>query len=785
MRIKRIELSWFRGAAENGSLDTDLKSVVVYGSNGSGKSTFVDSLEYLINKGLIAHLAHEYSGSNQEKGVRNTQAPADKLSKCSVTFEDNSFISAEIQPSGASEISSNPTDLKTAIQSWDVKNHILRQDEVARFIHCSKGEKYSTLLPLLGLSELEYAAENLRQIKLRVSAVSGIESNKGRIQQLILEASGHLTSLDESEVQNKLNEIARKYGIEKPANEISSLSGQLTTKINSLLNSLEPLQTRHVITKQIVNENIAQKLGDMTSADNQAETQVDASIDNRISVLDSTEKYVSLITDHSVVIECPACGQKVLGSQLAEHVTKELEKLKELRKVTNVAKEKRRALAVSLQNVIEHCANQAFRSWVMSPGQEDLLATIEELTKLDIPANGSKWKTETLARALILFPKFQSTLEMEAKNMPSPINELVNDRDLVNLCAKMPLLYDLQKDVNRVAVLMKGLEESEGLVRREIRNKTRQILATISDRVKLLWSELHPNEPIGNVSLCTHGEQDKTIDVSLNFFGTEQQSPRLTLSEGYRNSLGLCIFLALTKLNPDGGPIFLDDIVSSLDREHRGMLADLILKNFNDRQIILFTHDREWYTELRYRMPSTQWKFLALRPWDSPVIGLRWSSSADTFDDARALLDLDAEACGNRTRAIMDMHLAIAAEKLEVQLPYLRGDKNDHRTGVDFLKRIIRDAPNRLKKKEGDVWVPYATPIIDWQNAENLLVAWGDRASHTGSLTKVEAERLIEACQKALAHFRCDLCGTHIWTARQSSNDRSQCTCGSLQWRER
>lgn len=149
MKIKEIELSWFRGAAETGTLETDLKSVVVYGANGSGKSTFADSAEYLINKGTIRHLAHEYSGVNQEKGIRNTKAPTDKLSKCAVTFEDNSCVSAEIQPNGASEISSSPTALKAAVQSWDIKNHILRQDEVSQFIQCPKGEKYSTLLPVI------------------------------------------------------------------------------------------------------------------------------------------------------------------------------------------------------------------------------------------------------------------------------------------------------------------------------------------------------------------------------------------------------------------------------------------------------------------------------------------------------------------------------------------------------------------------------------------------------------------------------------------------------------
>ena len=45
MRIKAIQLSWFRGAADPVSLEPDCKSMVVYGVNGSGKSSFVDAVE--------------------------------------------------------------------------------------------------------------------------------------------------------------------------------------------------------------------------------------------------------------------------------------------------------------------------------------------------------------------------------------------------------------------------------------------------------------------------------------------------------------------------------------------------------------------------------------------------------------------------------------------------------------------------------------------------------------------------------------------------------------------
>ncbi|MDO8700505.1 MAG: AAA family ATPase, partial [Deltaproteobacteria bacterium] len=62
MRIKSIELEWFRGAADPVTIEPDCKSLVVYGANGSGKSSFVDAVEYVLNDGKIGHLSHEYSG---------------------------------------------------------------------------------------------------------------------------------------------------------------------------------------------------------------------------------------------------------------------------------------------------------------------------------------------------------------------------------------------------------------------------------------------------------------------------------------------------------------------------------------------------------------------------------------------------------------------------------------------------------------------------------------------------------------------------------------------------
>lgn len=75
MRIEAIEISWFRGAADPVALDLKSKSVLVYGENGSGKSSFIDAVEYALRDGKIGHLSHEYSGKHQEKGIVNTHIP--------------------------------------------------------------------------------------------------------------------------------------------------------------------------------------------------------------------------------------------------------------------------------------------------------------------------------------------------------------------------------------------------------------------------------------------------------------------------------------------------------------------------------------------------------------------------------------------------------------------------------------------------------------------------------------------------------------------------------------
>jgi len=47
----------------------------------------------------------------------------------------------------------------------------------------------------------------------------------------------------------------------------------------------------------------------------------------------------------------------------------------------------------------------------------------------------------------------------------------------------------------------------------------------------------------------------------------------------------------------------------------------------------------------------------------------------------------------------MDIELSIIAEKLKIQVEYLRGDKNDTRHCIEFMERIISESKKSFFQK--------------------------------------------------------------------------------------
>ncbi|NQU04804.1 MAG: AAA family ATPase [Calditrichaeota bacterium] len=780
MRVKAIQLSWFRGAADPIELHPDAKSIVVYGENGSGKSSFIDAMEYAINNGRISHLAHEYSGSRQEKAIPNTHKPTNQQSAIKITFQDDSELDIKIAEDG--KHSRKGAD-SIAVDTWEYSRTILRQDEVANFIRSTKGDKYSALLPLLGLTQLEFAAENLRQLVKTVKQQSKLLESVALIK--VLQAGRTITfgEDDDETIQKNISDLHDKYQSDIPKPEdVKTLCNQLKTTIESKVSGYTVEQKKYLALHTTAELDIKGFINEIRTISDDLERSVEPLVSERLGVLKSAKIYADKLKGEEE-ITCPACGQQISADSFQSHIESEQERLQGIITIYDKRKTAIGALCDCLTSLRSNLSKSEVKTWrdeLIKDKYESHFTYLDELDIEDLRTSIDHPVITAIETNLIPIVEESG---FSSRKAPTEVTQLSIDSKYVSTASDLFGAEETKKYISNISTLISYIESLENGIREEIKVRSQNVIDEISDDIERMWTILHPDEAIVDIHLYLPKDSDKAIDIGLKFYGKEQDSPRLTLSEGYRNSLGLCIYLAMAKRErKNDRPVFLDDVIVSLDRNHRGMIVELLENEFSDQQVLILTHDREWYTELRQQFDGKNWRFKALLPYDKPEIGMRWSDKTTTFDDARAQLAKRPDSAGNDARKIMDIELSLIAERLRIRLPYLRAHKNDRRQAHEFLERLIADG-KKCFQKDGPKYIEYSEALDALAEVDKLLLTWGNRASHTFDVVRPEATKLIEKCETALGFFKCHNCSKYIWFADAERSEWFQCQCSKIRWR--
>jgi DNA repair exonuclease SbcCD ATPase subunit len=780
MRIKSIKLTWFRGAADTISLDTTVKSMVVYGENGSGKSSFVDAVEFILNNGKIGHLSHEYSGRHQEKGIINTKTPKNRKTELRIEFEDGSELTTEIKRTGTFKSSGAET---AAMATWDYRRTVLRQDEVAAFIASTKGVKYSALLPLLGLSRMEIAAENLHRLAKTIEQQYSVKSIRDRLKELEAKRDKAFLSLTDDQILDRIQTIHATYCRNSLTTDPVARCDETRQSIHDRISAFSDDQKKHLILKEVASLDFKDQLAEVRSANSRIAGGAEPHLRERLEVIQSALPFAAKLGEEKQV-DCPACGQSITVELFSAHLKDESIRLKAMIDAINSRKQGIGALCDRLKLMKSYLDRSEIRPWLDSSASAELGKSLQYIEKVNFDRMRAECTEDDLKLAEELLLPITAAAARASRDAPPEMDQLSTDLKTVEVAREVIEGIGLASLAERADGLVSFIELVEEGVREEIRQRSETIIKEISADIQRMWVTLHPGEAIEDVELYVPADTDKAIDIKLKFHGVEQDSPRLTLSEGYRNSLGLSIFLAMAKREEHSDrPLFLDDVVVSLDRNHRGLIADLLQKEFGGRQVFIFTHDREWYTELRRQLDASNWVFKALMPFEQPDIGIRWSAKTWTFDDARALLKDHPDSAGNTARKIMDLNLALLAERLKLRLPYLHLDRNDHRVASEFMLRLISDGQKCFQRKGAKDYEPHKEAIEALRRVDKLLGSWGNRASHSFDVVRPEAEKLIAECETALELFDCPNCKKAVYRLPDETAEILQCSCGNLRWR--
>lgn len=781
MRIRSIELSWFRGAADPVSVQLDGKSMVVYGANGSGKSSFVDAVEYQLKNGRIEHLAHEYSGKRQERAIPNTHTPKGQKTGLSIKFQDGSELKTEIRRDGTKTTFG---EAPVGVEAWDYLRTVLRQGEVADFIMGTKGDKYSALLPLLGLDSLETAAENLRQIGRAVEEVSDLRSTRGVIEAAQRRREATFGDGADNDIVAAIEQLYQEYCAEGAAGDDALLCcNTLAEVLDGRIAASSADERRHVALQDAASLNVTGGIDTVRAANSRLADSIEPLVAEKMGVLESTGVFADKLGDEGEV-ECPACGRLIPVDVFQQHLKEERARLSETIDAFQGRRVAIAALCDAVSSLKGNLGKTDLKEWRKETTKTLAVADFSYLDGLDTEALRRSCGEEDLRALEEKVCPLCEAARAASVSAPASARQLSTDKQTVEVGASVVAAIDQAATVRRAETLLSFIKSVEAGVREELKLRSQSVIGEISEDVQTMWAVLHPDETIEKVRLYVPEDADKAIDIGLSFFGVQQESPRLTLSEGHRNSLGLCIFLAMAKRESKrDGPVFLDDVVISVDRSHRGMIVELLQKEFSGRQVVILTHDRDWYTELRHQLDGSGWQFRALLPYETPIVGIRWSHSTTTFGDARAQVQKRPDSAGNDARKIMDVELALVAERLQVRMPFLRAEKNDNRMAHDFLERLVSDGKRCFEKRIGDSYGVCTDGIGSLEGADALLVSWGNRASHTFDLEPAEATKLIDACEEALECFTCTSCRKKVWFADAGGPRSVQCQCGQIRWR--
>jgi len=749
-RLTRLAVSAFRGVPDRWELEfPNGNSMVVLGDNGTGKSTIADALDWYF-RGRIEFLAEE----GRDRALRHVGA-----SKAVATLVEVSTTGSlggqQRMPTSGPWLPARVTD-----------NFVLRGRTLSDFVEQPKAQKWKTLADILGLEEVDRLRLDLQTVR------NQLQDEENRTRAEVRRAAAALRAdLARVDDESLLSAIVAHCSAAKVAPP-SSLDGALdptwaavalrsesaarAASASTLLADIKAAKASRVETTGVDawNTHVGQS--------NPTDTE-------RLRFMNAAETVLRSQPDDGI---CPLCGQPANRPAIAARVMGALE---DLRSVAEAHEEAARALNSTHSSLADHRRSlDALRRRCAECG-------IGGLPDLPKSLDGQFSASQTLgapvphAHLELYFRSTQRWLDAAESSVaalppaPSPEDGLVRLGSLAERGRRWRLATTGAREAKAASSIADRLYV--GYQRVEMDHYS-EILRTISSRVAELYSFLHPHEGFAGVSIEPWTE--KGLELALDFHGTHQRPPHGVLSESHLNSLAVSLFLAMAEIfNEQLDLVVLDDVINSFDVEHRGRLAELLVTEFGKRQLIVLTHDHQFFQHLTRRARSWATEQLSSWAYEEGPRTLKYSADRFTKAARQALGDGDVHAGAAKARRALEEILDEACESLEAPLAYRRGQANDRRE----LGELMIGLRSRLKASAKSLYRELE-PLLaeldaDVQAALNVEVHAG-----RGWASSSEVEDALARVDKLDKVFTCQLCGSHVWA--KGDRDAKRCLCGAF-----
>lgn len=717
------------------------QSLAVYGDNGTGKSTIADALEWFFTGG-IELLSHE----GRQHAIKNLGPAAEEET------------AVELVTSGAlgGKVVYPDERGPEAFGVASRETFLLRGRTLADFINKTKTEKWKALAELLGLDSIELLRQDLQRAR------SDIKKQVKAAEEKIESSKQALSAGGEAEVLAGLQQICRGLGVDVPeslekvseptwlASVVGGSEGSTAPKIEVLTASLADLSPPNVDLEPI------RAWNELVSSESTKDLA-------RLTLYRDAD---GLFSSSPAFDRCPLCAQPVDGKKLAGQVRETLAGLLETSREMDRAGENARSCLDAMSAASEarlRIAAQAKALRIELPAVPSCAAVID-----------SQKPVETgLLEAFVseIESWDRAAREEVGKSAPAPGSKRQDQLGmLAALVEQIRIWRSAEQDLVRAKKAYELADRIYDAYQDRQKEQLEQMLKSISERVAELYSALHPGEDLGGITV--EPWTAKGLELAVDFHGSRQRPPHGVLSESHLNSLAIALFLAMAQtFNQRLRFLVLDDVINSFDLEHRGQLAELLAEKFEDWQLIVLTHDRQFFEHLSRRAPA--WKRLEITSWsyDEGPRTTKYSAPGILAEASARLSQGDVNGAATKARRALEELLQEVCEHLQAELPFRRGARNDQREIGELLKGIRRGVKEHAKGMLGDL-----EPLLKGLEADVSASLNVEAHASRGRAAASEVEAALGRIEKLDRMWSCPDCGTRVW--HKGTPESSRCRCG-------
>lgn len=610
VQIKSIDIHAFRGIPDL-ELPLDGKNLVLKGENGTGKSSIVEAFEFFFT-GNLSIFAGE--GTKCLSLQRHTPHKNFKKEDVSVkmTFNPGNITLVRTFDS----VPTPPAAIRKYFQAAQKGTFVLHRSQILKFINSPPAERFRAITTIIGgerLDDVELAMK--RAYEDLCSSASHKEERLGSIFKTVSgELEGQVT--DPKQALDLVNQKLREIDLAELTSfdDIAKIGEGFLKSLKETTDFEQIAQLSKTIERLDSFEVEDDVLDDLANLNEKIRPFLEEKSKRDLVLRDFlTKGQQALETEEKNT--CPLCGQEIDKERLLLQITQRLQTLSALSdkasEVRRVASDIDHKLASLDENIIEVCSEiGSIKS--LDCLRENLEKATKSLTKFLEKVKSAKELELDEELAVEEYKDIQTTIEQLVSSAAKECNQIF---EKIGISADWKKKMETTTLANRVGALLKEAADIEKDLcqekqQRDIaqriyetfsetkKTKIGQIYEAIKGNINNFYSVLHPNEPHPNIELSISSKRRASTDLKMEFFGSIED-PRAFSSEGHLDSLGLCIFLAFVKkFNEDCSFIALDDVVTTIDSQHRSRVCKLLYEQFKNYQLLITTHDEIWYNEL-------------------------------------------------------------------------------------------------------------------------------------------------------------------------------------------